>query len=83
MPQARFAPAAVSPAYRPFLEPAPIDRYWLWLLPPLVLGIAIVYRTIKSDDLTHVPRRAAYLALQVALFLVAAAVSLWLLLRLF
>ncbi len=82
-PQARLTPAAFTPAYRPFLEPAPIDRYWLWLLPPLVLGIAVVYRTIKSDDLTHVPRRAAYLALQVAIFLVAAAVSLWVLLRLF
>lgn len=74
---------SVTLAYRPFLEPAPIDRYWLWLLPPLVLGIAVVYRTIKSDDLAHMPRRAAYLALQVAIFLVAAAVSLWVLLRIF
>lgn len=75
--------SSVTPAYRPFLEPAPIDRYWLWLLPPLVLGIAVVYRTIKSDDLARMPRRAAYLALQVAIFLVAAAVSLWVLLRIF
>ncbi|XAL98146.1 hypothetical protein OT109_11115 [Phycisphaeraceae bacterium D3-23] len=70
-------------AYRPFLEPAPIDRYWLWLLPPLVLGVAIVYRTIKSDDLSEVPRRAAYLTFQVAVFMVAAALALWVVLRFF
>lgn len=69
--------------YRPFLEPAPIDRYWLWMLPPLVIGIAVVYRTIKSDDLDRMPRRAAYLAFQVAVFLVAASVTLWVLLRIF
>ncbi|MFI4861050.1 MAG: hypothetical protein ACIAXF_10255 [Phycisphaerales bacterium JB063] len=71
------------PAYRPFLEPAPIDRYWLWLLPPLVLAVSIVYRTIKSHDLSEVPRRAAYLSFQVAVFMVAAAVLLWITLRLF
>ena len=70
-------------AFRPFLDPAPIDRYWLWLLPPLIIAVAVVYRTIKSDDLREVPRRAAYLVFQVAIFLVAAAVALWVLLRFF
>lgn len=74
---------AASCAYRPFLEPAPIDRYWLWLLPPLIVIVAVVYRTIKSDDLREVPRRAAYLTLQVAVFMVAAAVALWVTLRFF
>ena len=70
-------------AYRPFLEPAPIDRYWLWCLPPLVIGITVVYQTIKSDDLSAVPRRAAYLTLQILVFLAAAALGLWAVLRLF
>ena len=83
MPVLQSAIAALSLCYRPFLDPAPVDRYWLWLLPPLVIAIALVYRTIKSDDLTEVPRRAAYLVFQVAVFMVAAAVALWIVLRLF
>lgn len=67
-------------AWRPILDPAPIDRYWMWFLPPLILVVAIVYRTIKADSLANVPRRAGYLAFQVAVFIVAAALSLWLML---
>ena len=67
-------------AYRPFLEPAPIDRYWLWFLPPLILIVALVYRTIKSRSLAHLPRESAYLAFQISLFMVLAAAALWLLL---
>ena len=67
-------------AYRPFLDPAPIDRYWLWLLPPLILVIALVYRTIKSDSLVDLPRQAWYLAFQISVFMVLAATALWLLL---
>lgn len=67
-------------AYRPFLDPAPIDRYWLWLLPPLILVIALVYRTIKSEVLVALPRHAGYLAFQISVFMVLAAAALWLLL---
>ncbi len=67
-------------AYRPFLDPAPVDRYWLWLLPPLILVIALVYRTIKSDTLEGLPRKAGYLAFQISIFMVLAATALWLLL---
>ncbi|MFN3166468.1 MAG: hypothetical protein ACE37H_05325 [Phycisphaeraceae bacterium] len=67
-------------AYRPFLEPAPIDRYWMWFLPPLILVIALVYRTIKSESLAYLPRQAGYLAFQISVFMVLAAAALWLLL---
>jgi hypothetical protein len=67
-------------AYRPFLEPAPIDRYWMWFLPPLILVIALVYRTIKSESLADLPRQAGYLAFQISVFMVLAAAALWLLL---
>ena len=69
-------------AYRPLLDPAPIDRYWLWFLPPLILVIALVYRTIKSDHLDRLPRQAGYLALQISVFMVLAAAALGLLLML-
>jgi len=67
-------------AYRPFLDPAPMDRYWLWFLPPMIIVIALVYRTIKSDSLVDLPRQAGYLALQISIFMVLAAAALWLLL---
>lgn len=70
-------------AYRPFLDPAPIDRYWLWFLPPLILVIALVYRTIKTEKLAGLPRRAAYLAFQISVFMVLAAAALWLTLLFF
>ena len=72
------APALL--AWRPFLDPAPIDRYWLWLLPPLILVIALVYRTIKSGSLVGLHRQAGFLAFQISLFMVLAAAALWLLL---
>lgn len=70
-------------AYSPFLDPAPIDRYWIWFLPPLILIIALVYRTIKTDTLEGLPRRAGYLAFQISVFMVLAAAALWLTLLFF
>lgn len=69
-------------AYRPFLDPAPIDRYWLWLLPPLILVIALVYRTIKAKELSTLPRSVGYLAFQISVFMLLAGAALWLLLLL-
>ena len=34
-------------AYRPFLDPLDLHNHWLWLVVPLVLGIATVYKTLK------------------------------------
>lgn len=65
-------------AYRPFLDPIAIDDYWLLLLLPLVFVIALVYKTIKLDDLTHLMRHAFYLAGQIVVFMVLAAAGLWL-----
>lgn len=37
-------------AWRPFLDPLPIDQYWLWLLLPMVLAIAVVYKAVKIPN---------------------------------
>jgi hypothetical protein len=37
-------------AYRPFLEPLAVDRYWLWLLIPMVMAIAVVYKAVKIPN---------------------------------
>jgi hypothetical protein len=66
-------------AYRPFLDPLPLDRYWLWLLPPLAIVVAIVYKAIKLPDLSNLPRQASVLAAQIVAFMILAAIALWLL----
>lgn len=70
-------------AYRPFLDPMSIDRFWPWFLPPLILIVALVYRTIKAETLAGLPRRAGYLAFQISVFMVLAAAALWLTLMFF
>lgn len=65
-------------AFRLFLEPMPLDDYWLVLLVPLAIVIAVVYKTIKLDDLAQLPSQAVYLATQILLFMVLAAAALWL-----
>ncbi|MEM1446638.1 MAG: hypothetical protein AAGF84_11310 [Planctomycetota bacterium] len=63
-------------AWRPFLEPLPIDAVWLWLCVPLVLGVAIVYKTIKLPHLRDLPKESLKLAVQVLLFMALAALTL-------
>lgn len=65
--------------FRPFLDPLPIDRYWMLLLLPLVIGISVVYKTIKVDNLERLPREAAVLAAQIVAFMIMAAAALWML----
>lgn len=72
-------PALLTLAYKPFLDPLPLDRWWLALLPPLVLAIAIVYKTIKLDDLSQLPRQVLRLSAQILCVMALAAAGLWLL----
>ncbi len=64
-------------ALRPFLEPLPIDTYWLLLMLPLSAAVAIVYKAIKLDDLAQLPRAAALLTAQIIFFMALAAGVLW------
>lgn len=74
---ARTGPTTL--AYRPFLDPVPVDGYWVLMLLPMVIAIAVVYKTIKTDRLDKIPREAAVLAAQIVAFMVMAAAALWLL----
>ncbi len=65
-------------AWTPFLDPIPLDRYWLWLLPPLVAVIAVVWKALKVRDMRHLPRQATVLWAQILAFMALAAVALWL-----
>jgi hypothetical protein len=61
-------------------HPLSLDSYWMWLLLPLVAAIAIVYKTLKVEDLRELPRQAAYLFVQILTFLVLAGVAIYVIL---
>jgi len=46
-------------AYTPFVTPLPIWDYWMVLLLPLSIAVAIVYKSIKCQSMNQVPREAA------------------------
>ena len=52
---------------------------WLVLLLPLVVAISVVYKTIKLEDLSRLPREAGILCVQILSFMVLAAAGLWVL----
>lgn len=73
-------------AFRPFLDPLPIWRLpvQLWgpmLLVPLTIAIAVVYKSIKCSRMSKVPRQSAALTGWILLFMVAAAIVLWAVVR--
>ncbi|MEE9403757.1 MAG: hypothetical protein V3V20_02585 [Algisphaera sp.] len=72
-------PAALL-AYRPFFDPLPVDSTSVWplaLFLPLVILVAVAYKTIKLEHMAHVPGQAARLAVQIVLFIVGSAALLW------
>ncbi len=80
-----LAPAVVHltcAVWKPLLQPLPVDRYWMWLMPPLLIAIAVVWKTIKIDDPAKLPRQTASLAAQFVVLMIVAAAVLWLIVEL-
>lgn len=77
-----ITPSPILLAYTPFLHPMPVWDYWLWLIIPLTLGVAIVYKGMKCRRLADVPREAAQISFLILTGMAAAAVLLWLVVRL-
>jgi len=64
-------------AYRPFLDPLPLHDWWLALLLPLTLAIAVVYKTLKLESLERLWPEVARLTGTIVLALAGAAVALY------
>ena len=52
-------------AYRPFLDPLPLNQYWFWLLIPLALFIAAGYKAVRVLDMRDYPRDVAVFTVQI------------------
>ena len=77
---------AVLATYRPLLDPLPIWRLpvQLWtpvMLIPLTVAIAVVYKSIKCSRMNKVPRQSAALTGWILLFMLCAAIVLWVVVR--
>lgn len=62
--------------YTPMLDPMPLSGglWWLTLL-PLALGIALVYKAIKLDDMRRYPKQVAMMTTQIVVVMLALAVG--------
>ena len=76
--------AALAPtlAWIPFVQPMPgVQQHWLWILPVLILGIAMMYKAIRVDDLRHWPKEVAMMLGQVLLAFAGLAIGLFVLVQ--
>ena len=52
----------------PFMQPLPgVQANWLWLLPILVFGIAMMYKAVRVVDLATYWREVGMMTMQVLL----------------
>ena len=66
----------LADAYVPFVYPLPIWDYWPWLLLPLCAGVAIVYKSVKCQTMSLVPREALVIFIWMLVGFAASAVVL-------
>ena len=67
----------LAAAWRPFLDPLPLHRQWLWLLPPLVVAIAVLYKALKLPTLDGLVVEVVKLSVYILVVMAAAAALLW------
>ncbi len=70
--------ATVTLGWTPFLHPMPgVQSHWLWLLPVLIFGLAMMYKAIRVETLDRWPREVAMMVGQVLLAFFGFAVGLY------
>ena len=68
--------------WTPLIDPMPgIQANWLWILPILVLGIAMMYKAIRVSDLARWPREVATMTIQVLGAFIGLAIGLYLIVQ--
>ena len=60
----------LMPAWTPLVDPLyqrvpHLTNYWMWLLIPLVLVIAVVYQTARKAELSQVPIATLWMSLKI------------------
>ncbi len=58
-------------AYRPFLEPLHVERYWYLLIVPISFFIAMAYKAVRVSDLRRYWLGVGVLTVQIVLGMAA------------
>ena len=70
-------------AWIPFINPLPgVQANWIWFVLPLVLGIAMMYKSIRVGEVSRWPREVAVMTGQVLLAFAGFAIGLFILVQL-
>ena len=64
-------------AYRPFLDPLPLDSYWYLLLIPISIGISLAYKAVRVRDMKDYPRQVLVLTIQIVVSMAALGVGMY------
>lgn len=62
-------------AWRPMLDPMPIDGAWPLLLVPLSLGISIAYKALRVGSVSGYPRAVLVMTTQIVLAMIAMGIA--------
>ena len=69
-------------AWMPFVDPLPgVQANWIWFVVPLVLGISMMYKAIRVEDLRRWPKEVGIMTAQVLLAFAGLAIGLFLLVQ--
>ena len=68
-------------AYRPFLDPLPLDAYWYLLLIPIAIAISLAYKAVRVRDMKDYPRQVLVLSIQIVVSMVALGVGAYLVIQ--
>ena len=74
---AALSQTLLTQAWVPFKEPLEIYDTWMWFIFPLTIIIALVYKTLKVENLNQLLPQTLRLTGAMLLFMVAAASILW------
>ena len=70
-------------AWIPLIDPLPgVQANWIWFVLPLVLGIAMMYKSIRVGEVSRWPREVAMMTGQVLLAFAGFAIGLFVLVQL-
>lgn len=51
--------------YRPFIDPITLHEHWFWLLIPMAIGVAMVYKAVRLRELDRYWRAVAVMTAQI------------------
>lgn len=70
-------------AWRPFLDPLDLHRWWYLLLIPIALGVSMAYKAVRVRDLGTYPWQVGMMTVQVVLGMIALAFAAHLIVEVF